>query len=58
MCYELEWFRWKRTTEAERRRAELKSATERAPAKTQPEPIKPAAQSDPAPKVREELEPV
>jgi hypothetical protein len=58
MCYELKWFRWRRTTEAERKREPLETVTERAPAKTPPAPIKPAAQSDPAPKVQEELEPV
>lgn len=58
MCYELEWFSWKRATEAERKREQLKTVTERKPVKTQPEPIEPAAQSDPVPKVQEELEPV
>jgi len=58
MCYELEWFHWKRATEAERKREQLKTATERTPVKTPLELVKPAAQSDPAPKVQEELEPV
>ncbi len=58
MCYELEWFRWKRATEAERKREQPKVVTERAPATPQPEPSKTAAQPDPAPEVQEQLEPV
>ena len=58
MCYKLEWFRWKRVTEAERRREQLNAVTESRLAKTPAEPITPTAQSDPPPKTQEELEPV
>ena len=56
MCYELEWFRWKRATEAERKREQLKTTTERTPVKRPLEPVKPAMQLDPA--HQKELEPV
>ena len=52
MCYELEGFRWKRATEAERKRAQLKTTTERTPVNRPLEPV----QLDPAP--QKELEPV
>jgi hypothetical protein len=58
MCYELRWLRWKRATEAARKREQLETVSERASVKSPPAPIEPAAQSDPAPKVQEELEPV
>jgi len=58
MCYELEWFHWKRATEAQRKREQLKTATERTPAPSQPEPIEPATQAGQTQKVQEELEPV
>jgi len=56
MCYELEWFRWKRTTEAERKGEQLKTTTERTPEKRPLEPAKPAVQWDPSPE--KELEAV
>lgn len=49
MCYELEWFRWKRATEAERKREQLKTTTERTPEKRPLEPVELAVQWDPAP---------
>ena len=58
MCYELKWFRGKRVTEAERKREQWKTPTERTTVKMPSNPIRPAAQPDPAPKVEQELEPV
>jgi len=58
MCYELEWFHWKRASETQRKRAQVTSETERTPVKAPVEPVKPSTTTEPAPKVREELEPV
>ena len=49
MCYELEWFRRKRATEAERKSEQLKTATERAPEKRPIEAAKPAVPLDRVP---------
>jgi len=58
MCYELEWFHWKRASEIQRKRAQMKSEIERTPVKAPIEPVKPSTTTEPAPKVQEELEPV
>ncbi len=58
MCYELKWFRGKRATEAERKREQWKTLTERTTVKTPSEPITPTPHSDPGTKVQQELETV
>jgi hypothetical protein len=58
MCYEWEWFQWRRAAATKDKGEQSKTLNERGPAPTQPEPIKPVTKPDEAEQGQKELQPV